>query len=120
MRRLLFRHQCPKPTTATGCSDRTVADTRPIGSRATRWCGLQSDFVRAAISLTFINVRSNSDLRYCSCARSVGFRRNATFTKKRFNSEVIKRLSECFDRSAVSRRRISMRSSVSWSGCSLK
>jgi hypothetical protein len=29
-------------------------------------------------------------------------------------------LSECFERSAVSWRRISMRSSVSWSGCSLK
>lgn len=81
---------------------------------------LQSDFARAAISLTFVNVRSNSDLRYCSCARSVGLTRNATLTKKRFNSEVIKRLSECFERSAVSWRRISTRSSVSWSGCSLK
>lgn len=120
MRRLLFSTsaQSRQPLLADPIEQWRI--TRPIGSRATRWCGLQSDFVRAAISLTFINVRSNSDLRYCSCARSVGFRRNATFTKKRFNSEVIKRLSECFDRSAVSRRRISMRSSVSWSGCSLK
>src|SRR5581483_2638585 len=85
---------------------------------ARRLCGLLR-FRTCRDLFDLINVRSNSDRRYCSCAMSVGSSRKATFTKKRFNSDVIKRLSECFERSAVSWRRISMRSSVSRSGCFL-
>lgn len=78
----------------------------------------QPDLVRAAISLTLANARSNSDRRYCSCARSVGSVRNAIFTSNRFNRFAMSRLSECCERRAVSCRRISIKSSGSWSGCS--
>lgn len=44
---------------------------------------------------------------------SVGSERNAIFTRKRFSRDAIARLSECCERSSVSCRRISIRSSVS-------
>lgn len=78
-----------------------------------RGSAAQPGLVRALISSTFISILSNSDRRYCSCARSVGSVRNATFTRKRFKSDAITRLSECCERRAMSSRRISMKSRVS-------
>lgn len=80
----------------------------------------QPGLVRAVISLTLVNVRLNSDRRYCSCARSVGSVKNAIFTRNRFNRFAMRRLSACCERRAVSCRRISIKSSGSWSGWSFK
>lgn len=115
-RRRRLRDTCTPPRLYLASNSVLEAATR-----SDRAMGVaQPDLVRAVISLTSANVRSNSNRRYCSCARSVGSVRNAIFTRNRFNSVAITRLSECRERSAVSFRRISMRSSVSWSGCSFK
>lgn len=73
--------------------------------------------LREVIASTFFSVCANLDRRYCSCSGSLGSERNATFTRKRFSSDAIARLSECCERRAVSCRRISMRSMVSRSDC---